>query len=192
MNPEPVHEFFDLFVIGEAEDVVPELISAYSKYRNDFKGSKLRKSELLSLLAAIEGIYVPSLYAPQYLDDGSMKEFLPLNDKAPERIRKRFVRDLDSSYYPAEWLVPYIQIVHDRIGIELTRGCPNRCRFCQAREQFYPLRRRLPETVMRIASRAYASSGYEEIALGGLSVSDYPDFNLLVGRLVEEFGERKI
>jgi len=102
------------------------------------------------------------------------------------------VRDLDSAYFPADWLTPYLQVIHDRITLEVMRGCPNRCRFCQARTQYYPYRVRSTENVIRLAKEAYLKSGYEEIALGGLSVSDYPGIEETLKVLVGAFKNKGV
>jgi len=172
MNPEPMAEFFDLFVIGEAEEAILEITEAYRKLKTEFKSGRLKKEELLLALAQIEGVYVPAL--------------------VPTKVKKRFVQDLDKSYFPKDWLVPYIQIVHDRITLEVMRGCPNQCRFCQARSQYYPLRYRQPQTLLELADQTYKNSGYEEISLLGLSVSDYPKLEELLKPLICGFKSKGI
>ncbi len=186
LNPEPLHDFFDLFIIGEAEEAVVELINTYRR----FKKSGVSKRELLVELSAIEGVYVPSLYEVEYGEGGSVLKFAALAPGVPARVKKRIVNDLDSAYLPVNWLVPFIQIVHDRISLELMRGCPNKCRFCQARQQYYPYRQRSMERIFSAAIETYRRSGYEEIALTGLSVSDYPQIDELVKQLVESFKEK--
>jgi len=168
MNPEPMHEFFDLFFVGEAEDSILEIIEVYRKNREDYKSSRIAKEDLLLKLAQIEGVYVPSFYETEFSPEGRIVNFKPKIDGAPTRIKKRFVKDLDSAYFPLHWLTPYIQIIHDRITLEIMRGCPNRCRFCQARSQYFPFRNRGIEKVMELAEGAYKHSGYEEISLCGL------------------------
>jgi radical SAM family uncharacterized protein len=187
LNPEPLHEFFDLFLIGEAEEAITKLIDAWRKYKADYKSGKLTKEGLLLEFSRIKGVYVPMFYKVRYDSSGAVEEFKPAIASAPERIEKIFVRDLDNSYFPVEWLVPYIQIVHDRITLEIMRGCPNKCRFCQARSQYYPLRQRSVSRVLELAKSCYANSGYEEISLGGLSVSDYSKMNELLPKLVDFF-----
>lgn len=182
LNPEPMHEFFDLFVIGEAEDLILELAESYKRCRQDYRSGKLSKEKLLLILSRIEGVYVPSFYSPVYDSGSCLAEFTPKVKDAPLKVKKRIVGELDRAYFPEEWLLPYIQIVHDRITLEIMRGCANRCRFCQARSQYYPLRTRSIENIIDMAKQAYKHTGYEEISLGGLSVSDYPGIeNLLLG-----------
>lgn len=187
LNPEPMHEFFDLFVIGEGEEVVPEIIATYQRLRESFRFGKIRKHELLEELANIEGVYAPSLYEVAHDERGRIKEFKPRSEGVPLKIRKRFIRDLDAAYFPQEWLTPYIQTIHDRITLEIMRGCPNHCRFCQARLQYFPYRLRSRNNIMELACNTFKFSGYEEMALGGLSVSDYPDIEELLKNLIGFF-----
>ncbi len=174
LNPEPMADFFDLFIIGEAEEAVVEVLNLYRKYKSDYKSGVLTKAVLLLELSRIEGVYVPALYTSTL------------------KVKKRVVKDFDSSFFPCNWMVPYVQTVHDRITLEIMRGCPNRCRFCQARAQYYPLRIRSREKVLSLASSAYAASGYEELSLAGLSVSDYPDLEKLVTDLTSTFKDQAV
>lgn len=192
INPEPMHEFFDLFIIGEAEEAIEEVVTVYRRHRDDFRSGRMSRQDLLHALSRIEGVYVPSLYTAQYDSDGALREFKPNRKDAPPVVRKRFIKNLDAAFFPQEWLLPYIEIIHDRITLELTRGCPNRCRFCQARTQYFPLRQRSPETVLRLADQAYRATGYEEISLAGLSVSDYPHIEDLLSTLISRFKEKAV
>lgn len=187
LNPEPMHEFFDLFLIGEAEDLILEFVDAYKKHKQHYKSSRLSKQDLLFMFSKLEGAYVPSLYEVSYNSDGTIKEFRPTIDGAPVKIKKRFVKDFNSSHFPLNWLVPYIQTIHDRVTLEAMRGCPNRCRFCQARSQYYPLRIRGIEKILDLARAAYERTGYEEVSLAGLSVSDYPGIEKLAQELINLF-----
>jgi radical SAM family uncharacterized protein len=174
VNPEPMHEFFDLFLVGEGEDAVLDIINIYDQNSAAYKESRLSKTGLLAKLSAIPGVYVPSLKGPQ------------------TKVRKRIVNDFDSSFFPKDWMVPFAQIIHDRITLEIMRGCPNRCRFCQARSQYYPLRIRKPDTVCDTAAEAYRLTGYDEISLAGLSVSDYPGIEELSSRLLALFKDKGV
>ncbi|MFH1441436.1 MAG: TIGR03960 family B12-binding radical SAM protein [Candidatus Omnitrophota bacterium] len=187
MNPEPVYEFFDLFIIGEAEEAIVEFIDFYRKVKTDYKSGKLSKYELLKAASAIEGIYAPSLYEVEYGDDYGIKEFKPKSAGIKSKVKKRIVKDLNQSFVSLKWIVPYIQIVHDRITLEIMRGCPNSCRFCQARHQYAPFRKRSIDNILNAAQQSYKNSGYEEIALGGLSVSDYPQIEELLKVLIAFF-----
>ncbi|MDD5116317.1 MAG: TIGR03960 family B12-binding radical SAM protein [Candidatus Omnitrophica bacterium] len=174
LNPEPIADFFDLFIIGEAEEAAAEVIDIYRRRKQDYKNGALAKEDLLAELSHVEGIYAPALYKPG------------------RKVRKRVVENLDSAFFPCNWIVPFVQTVHDRITLEVMRGCPNRCRFCQARSQYYPLRIRSREKVVSLANSAYALSGYEELSLAGLSVSDYPAIEKVVSDLTASFKERAV
>jgi len=187
LNPEPMHEFFDLFVLGEAEEALLEIIEVYRRFRAQFKNGEITKQELLLALAKIEGVYVPSLYEVRYKNDGSIREFSPKTAAAPISVKKRFIKNFGDSFFPSDWLIPYIQVVHDRITLEIMRGCPNTCRFCQARSLYFPFRQRSSSKVLELAHACYKNSGYEEISLCGLSVSDYAGLPGLVQQLVDAF-----
>jgi len=190
LNPEPVHKFFDLFIIGEAEEALKELVEAYLKVKIDYKNGNISKKDLLLKLSDIEGVYVPSFYDLDYDGQGKISSFKPNIPGVPGKIKKRVVKDFENSYFPVDWMVPFIQIVHDRITLEIMRGCPNKCRFCQAKHQYYPLRIRSAHKAFQLAEQAYKNSGYEEIALGGLSVSDYPQIEELLVSLMESFKDK--
>jgi len=192
LNPEPMHEFFDLFIIGEAEEAILEIVDTYRKLKDEFKASKIVKQDLLIELSRIEGVYVSSLYEVKYDAIGKIEYFKPKINGLPARIKKRVVRDLDSAYFPANWLLPYIQIVHDRITLEIMRGCPNKCRFCQARQQYFPFRPRNIDNLLNLACESYKRTGYEEISLMGLSVSDYQNIEELLKRLIDLFKEKAV
>lgn len=192
LNPEPMHEFFDFFVIGEAEEAILEITGIYRKLKEDFKRGKLTKEDLLTAFSQIDGVYAPSLYEVTYGDTGSIQEFKPKASGIPPKIKKRFVRDLDAAYFPEDWLVPYIQVIHDRISLEVMRGCPNSCSFCQARIQYHPLRQRSVENILNLACSIYNRTGYEELALGGLSVSDYSVVEELLNSLVSSFKSKGV
>jgi len=162
-NPEPLADFIDAFVIGEAEEVIAEIVEAANGAKS--RGQRT-KGDALKELAKINGIYVPGY-------DGA--------------IKKRIVNDLDSSFFPTDIIVPYIQIVHDRVGIEIMRGCPHNCKFCQACKIFHPLRIRSVKRIMEIAEESVKSTGYEEISLLSLSSGDYPHIEELAGKLQEKF-----
>jgi radical SAM family uncharacterized protein len=183
LNPEPMHEFIDAFVIGEAEEAALELLEVYRKS----KAAKTSKQDLLFALSQIEGVYVPSLYEAIYSAEGVLEEFKPQVKGVPVKVSKRVVKDFDASFFPVDWLVPYIQTVHDRITLEITRGCPNQCRFCQARSGYYPFRYRRVDRILGLAQDCYKRTGYEEVSLSGLSVSDYPGLEELLKGMTDLF-----
>jgi len=192
LNPEPMAEFFDLFIIGEAEEVMVEFVNIYRKFKTDYKRGLLTKEGLLIELSKIEGVYAPSLYCADYNQSGHLDNFSPRITNLPLKIKKRTVANFDSAYFPCDWVIPYVETVHDKVSLEIMRGCPNRCRFCQARSQYYPLRIRAKERIISLATLAYASSGYEELSLTGLSVSDYPGLTNLVSELTAIFKEDSV
>ncbi len=183
-NPEPMSEFIDAFVIGDGEEAVSELIDVFKM--------NLARKELLRELAKIPGVYVPSLYEAVYNDDGTIKSFLPKEKELPLKIEKRVVKDLDNAFYPTDQLVPYIQIVHDRIMLEIMRGCKHACKFCQAGTTYRPRRERSKEAILKIAIEAYAKTGYEEITLLSLSSGDHSHIRELIEELNNEFKEKGV
>lgn len=158
-NPEPVADFFDIFVIGEAEEVLPQLMDLY-------KACGRRKSEFLDKARSFEGVYVPAL------DNG-------------RKINRVIIKDLDSCYYPDKFVVPFSEIVHDRIMLEIMRGCIRGCRFCQAGMIYRPFRQKSPEALTENAKKICRNTGYDEISLTSLSTSDYPKINELADDLLE-------
>ncbi len=168
-NPEPLAPFIDAFSLGEGEEVLPEIVAAVRAARE----AGLGRRELLRALADIPGVYVPSLYEPAYRADGTLASLTP-RDGAPAVVTKRLVRDMDRAYYPVKTIVPSTEIVHDRVMLELFRGCIRGCRFCQAGYVCRPVRSRSPELLARQGREACADSGYQEMTLSSLSSSDYP------------------
>ena len=179
-NSEPIADFFDLIVIGEGEEVLPELIPLFIDYK--VRGA-ISRSEMLRQAAGIEGIYVPSLYTVDYNADGTVKTYIA-HDGAPARVRKRIVKDFDNAWFPEQMLVPNIETVHDRVVLELFRGCPRGCRFCQAGMINRPVREKSPETLVGQAKRLTDDSGYDEIGMLSLSTSDYSRLEELTDKLL--------
>jgi len=180
-NAEPVAEFFDLINIGEGEEVLLEICHLYNKMRED--GSYTR-SAFLREASHIEGVYIPSLYRVEYNEDGTLKEYEPLYPDVPRKIKKRIIEDLDTAPYPDKLIMPYIETVHDRIVLEVYRGCIRGCRFCQAGMVYRPVREKSPETLCRAASCLYENTGYDEISLISLSISDYSQLRELTDGLL--------
>lgn len=187
-NAEPVAPFFDLMMIGEGEEVLPKLIDIYRRWR----AAGEPRQRFLEEAGQLEGVYVPSFYAPRYDTAGHFKSLDVIHPGAPHRIRKQIIRDLDKSYVPLHTLVPNIAIVHDRIFLELYRGCGNGCRFCQAGMIYRPVRERKYQTLLEQAEAMYWSSGYEEIGLLSLSTGDYSQLEDLTSALVERFAPRHV
>lgn len=187
-NPEPIADIIDFFILGEGEEVNIEFIDLYKKYK---KEGHTRK-EFLEAVSQIQGIYVPSLYDVSYNEDGTIKEFFPLDDKYPRTIKKRIVTDLDTTYFPEKIVVPFIEAVHDRVMLEIFRGCTRGCRFCQAGIIYRPVRERSIETLFDLAKKLIEVTGYEEISLSSLSTSDYSQIEKLVIKLMQEFKDQNI
>lgn len=185
-NPEPFADFFDVFLIGDGEEQLPELLDVINQSQGE------NREDLLLKLTAIEGVYVPALYEPVYNPDGILQEIKPRRAEIPARVRKRVVRSLDQAYYPETPLVPYMTIVHDRAVLEVMRGCQRGCRFCQAGMVYRPLRERSLNTLRKQAQGQLGSTGYEEISLASLSTLDYSGVDCLVRDLVTEYGDQGI
>jgi len=185
-NPEPVTPFFDAFLIGDGEDVLLEFLTVLNQNRD-----RPRK-EVLSILATIEGVYVPGLYKVSYNDDGTLRETRPLQEGIPSRVKKRVVQDLDQAYYPLNPVVPFLDIVHDRAVLEVMRGCQRACRFCQAGMTYRPVREKSFSTLANQAQAVLENTGYEEISLASLSTADYSNVERLVEALIKRHGARGI
>lgn len=168
-NAEPVADFIDLALIGEGEDLLPEVVELYRRAKRE----NWAKERFLEAAARIQGVYVPSLYEIGYNPDGTVRSITPRGG-APEKVVKRVVRDMDKSYYPVKTIVPSTEIVHDRVTLEVFRGCIRGCRFCQAGYVYRPVRCRSKDQLVRYGQEAVSDSGYQEMTLSSLSTSDYP------------------
>jgi radical SAM family uncharacterized protein len=166
-NPEPVADFFDCFLIGEGEEAVPEIVDAVIKAKKD----RLPRREILRSLSGIEGVYVPVF---------------------PSKVKKRTVADLDNAYFPVKPVVPFINIVHDRIQVEVMRGCRRACNFCQACAIYRPNRFRSMEKVLKISEETYRNTGYDEISLVSLSSGDHPQIMEIIRSLTQSFRDRAV
>ncbi len=187
-NPEPLAQFIDFFVIGEGEEVIGEIMDVY----NDCRGKGLARKDMLRRMADIPGVYVPSLYVMTYNEDGTVRSVKPSCGGLPTKIKKRVVRNMDEAYYPDKIIVPYLQTVHDRIMLEIFRGCTHGCRFCQAGMIYRPIRERSVDKLMELAKKLVASTGYDEISLVSLSSCDYTFLSELIDALMDEFKEKGI
>ena len=180
-NPEPLADFIDAFMVGDGEEQIIELNAVI----NEWKKSGEPKDVLLRRLAQVRGVYVPALYDVTYNQDGTIASFRPNCPEAPERVVKAIVTDLDSVIYPKDIPVPYTEIIHDRIMLEIMRGCTRGCRFCEAGMLYRPVRERSLEHLVELASSLEKTTGYEEISLSSLSSGDYTCLAELIRELLK-------
>lgn len=185
-NPEPFADFFDVFLIGEAEEMLLEFLASVQTNRT------LDRRERLERLAAVEGIYVPALYTVEYKTDGTLARMQPKLESIPSKVQKRLLSDLDLAYYPEKPVVPYMEIVHDRAVLEVMRGCQRACRFCHAGTIYRPVREKSVAVLKQQAEAQLKNTGYDEISLASLSTLDYSGVSALVKDLVRTYGDKGI
>ncbi len=183
-NPEPMARFIDLFIVGDGEESLPEVCELWARLKHSGRD---RESLLAEMAARLPYAYVPRFYRPEYGDDGRPTALRPARDDLPALIAPAVVEDLESYPPPTAPVVPQVECVQDRIAVEIMRGCPGRCRFCQSTTIKRPLRFRSIESIVQAAVEQYRNTGYNEISLLSLSSSDYPDFDVLIRRLHEIF-----
>ena len=188
-NAEPVADFFDIFSIGEGEEALCELAGLYIEMK---KNGTYTKKDFLRRASHLEGFYVPSLYEVEYNEDGTIKSFEPKYEDVPKKVVKRVISDLNTSYFPTKPVMPYIETVHDRIMLETFRGCIRGCRFCQAGMVFRPVREKSAEVLNKQAREIFKNTGYTEISLTSLSISDYSCLHDATDMLLEWTNPNKI
>lgn len=179
-NPEPLADFFDLFILGEGEEVNLELMDLY----NEMKKQGAKRIDFLKKASQIEGIYVPRFYEFSYKKNGTI-DFLTVSENAPKTVRKRIIKDYDKVFYPENFVVPFTEIVHDRVSVEVLRGCIRGCRFCQAGFLYRPFREKSPETIFKETKSLCENTGYDETSLVSLSTSDHSQINEMLEKLLD-------
>jgi len=188
-NPEPMAPFFDLMLIGEAEDALPQLIDRLIQQRAEGLG---RADLIVALAREFDFLYAPGLVEPAWSADGTLAALEPKIGGLPERTRAAHVHDLESAPFPTSPVVPNTEVVHDRVTIEMMRGCPRRCRFCESGHTKGPVRLRSPEKILDLARECYAHTGQEEISLTSLSPSDHPRLKAILTTLDAEFAPKGV
>ncbi len=187
-NCEPIADFFDAFLVGDAEDALTIFLDAYC----DGRARGLSRRELLVHLAQIEGIYVPSLYDVAYAENGRITAITPNDPRAPKQAKRTWVPTLKPEYYPDKPMVPSVEIVQDRLGLEVMRGCTQGCRFCQAGYWYRPVRELDPGDVADMTKKFIAESGWSEVGLLSLSTADYSQIEPLVKCLAPQLSDRRV
>lgn len=183
-NPEPLADFFDLFMVGDGEYLLPEVCRLKMKYPG--------KADFLREASKLQGVYIPSYYDVSYNEDGTVKEYLPNVEHAPKKVLRAIIDDMDSVPYPEKPIVPIIDVVHDRAVVETFRGCTRGCRFCQAGMIYRPVRERKPETIKKLAEGQVDTTGHDELSLLSLSTSDYSKFESLATDLMQDCHSRNV
>ena len=186
-NPEPLDDIVDIFQLGEGEEGLNDLLDLYQKHKDNFN-----KEAYLREASHIPSVYIPSLYDVTYNEDGTIKEFIPKYDDVPKKVKKRIINNFDQVDFPESLIVPYSEIVHDRVVLELFRGCTNGCRFCQAGMIYRPVREKSRKTLLDQARKMLKATGYDEVSLVSLSTCDYSDIQGLVKDLIEEHGKNNV
>lgn len=187
-NPEPLADFFDIFLIGDGEYLLPQILKMYGVA----KDKDLSKKEFYKEICNIDGVYIPSFYDVTYNDDGTVKEYKKNCDQTPDKIKRAMIEDIDSTCFPVNPIVPLIETVHNRAVVESFRGCTRGCRFCQAGMIYRPVRQRSKDNILDIVKKQLDNTGHEELSLLSLSTSDYCDFEGLALGLLDECKKRNV
>lgn len=187
-NPEPISAIVDIVAMGEGEEMLDDLLNLYAKCKKEGKSKK----EFLREASHIEGFYVPSLYTVSYNEDGTIKEFKPMHDDVPAVVKKRIMQNFDEAPFPDKLIVPFTEVVHDRVTLETFRGCTRGCRFCQAGIIYRPVRERKTDTLLEQAEGLLKATGYDETSLVSLSICDYSDISNLVNKFSQKFSDKRV
>lgn len=187
-NPEPIADFIDFFVIGEAEELILEILNIYK----EMKDTSWDRESFLKKIMKLKGVYVPKFYHVEYKEDGTIKEMNPIIEGMPEKIEKAFIEDVENMYVQDKIIVPFIETIHDRVVLEVFRGCTKGCRFCQAGMLYRPIREKSPENLMKTAKELVKSTGYDDISLSSLSTCDYSQLQFLIKNLIDEYKDERV
>lgn len=187
-NPEPLSDIIDFFILGDGEEIILEVMDIYRQWKDSSK----KKKDFLKSLVKVQGVYIPSFYRVNYNIDNMIGSIEPIIEETPVKVKKRILKDLSGSYYPDKLIVPLIDIVHDRVILEIFRGCTRGCRFCQAGMIYRPVRERTVEELLDTTQKLLDSTGYDEISLSSLSTGDYSHLTELVENLLEKYEKDKI
>lgn len=188
-NAEPIAEVFDFMMLGEGEEMLNQVVGEYIAWKKSGKGDK---REYLKKIAHLEGVYVPSFYDVEYNKDGTVKVIVPNTPEAKPIVKKRIMADFETAYTPDKVIVPFGEVVHDRVMLEVFRGCIRGCRFCEAGYAYRPVRERKADTLAELADKLLGCSGYDEISLSSLSTSDYTQLKELTDALLDITEKKKI
>jgi radical SAM family uncharacterized protein/radical SAM-linked protein len=187
MNPEPLADFFDLFVLGDGEEVVLEICREMISSRQNQEPKK----ELLQRLSRLEGVYIPSFFRVEYDSQGPIRQIIPLQEGYP-KVRRRILPDLNKGDFPRHPILPFMEVIHDRLNIEVARGCTRGCRFCQAGMIYRPLRERSPQKILQLVEEGLKNTGYDEVSLLSLSLGDYSCIEPLLESIIDRHREERV
>ncbi|OHB88138.1 MAG: B12-binding domain-containing radical SAM protein [Planctomycetes bacterium RIFCSPHIGHO2_02_FULL_40_12] len=190
LTPEPISDFIDIFFVGDGEEKLPQFIECFKKLKHS--GNLSREEKILSLVKEMKNLYAPSLYAVTYNSEGVIDRIEPKLPGVPPVVRGASVSNLGKAYFPENPIVPHVKTIHDRISVEVMRGCTQGCRFCQAGMTKRPNRIRSVDNILNMSEDCYRNTGHDEISLGALSISDYPHLKDLMTRMGEVFNRKNV
>ena len=185
-NPEPLADFFDAFLIGDGEEAALEIAAEYRLW----KAANKPKESLLAALASIPGVYIPAYFSVNYHDSGRIEQITPLT--GIDSVKRRFLSDLGTAPYPTSPVIPFLKAVHDRVSMEIGRGCTRGCRFCQAGYTYRPVRERSPEEILSAIDATLEATGYDEVSLLSLATGDYGCLTPLLKELMQRYAESRV